>query len=242
MISRIKEVVETMVVTDTIDAATARTRRESLERKFHGGFFLPFEITNRDAETQIRDFRAIEDRAKMIHDGYRPLDYTFLAWRREDTLLPAFAIFDAKSGTNFFHIDVTSYAPSAADVRGLGDVQYHFNPHDLPEEIRWQYAATIIDLGKRVAASRTIRSFEMSASLPTGFVPDELREKIRKAWRAFDGIYVIAEAKFKLNATFAPKGDPLVVGWKKKTATMYLIGLYDPTPLEDYVALQMTEE
>lgn len=241
MDTSIQHVIETMVVTDPIDAATAKNRREALERKLHRGFFLPFEVTGNDAGDQIRDLKAVEERAKMLTQGYRPLDYTFLAWRREQNKLPVFAVFDAKSSMNSFHISIETREWQAGNVRGLADVDYHFSP-DLPEDIRFQYRDTIVHLAKKIAASRTVRRYTLSATLPTGFIPDTLREQIKKAWRVFDGIFVIAEAKFKLNATFVPKGDPLVVGWKKGNSTMYLIGKYDPTPLEDYVALQMTEE
>lgn len=241
MINSIPKVIETMVITDTIDAATARARREALEKKFRRGFFLPFEVTNGDADAQIRDLKAIEERALMIAQGYRPLDYTFLAWRRTQTKLPAFAVFDAKTNVNFFHISIEPRGWDASNIRNLADVEYHFSP-DLPEDIRFQYRDTIVHLAKKIAASRTIRKYSLSASLPTGFIPDTLREQIKKAWKAFDGIYVIAEARFRVNVTFMPKGDPLVVGWKKSNSTMYLIGKYDPTPLEEYVELQMTEE
>lgn len=241
MDTSIQHVVETMVIEDAIDAATAKSRREGLERKIHHGFFLPFELTHSDADDQIKDLKAVEERAQMKAKGYRPLDYTFLAWRREQNKLPVFAVFDAKSSVNFFHISISTREWHAENIRGMADVNYRFSP-ELPSEIAFQYRDTIVHLGKKIAASSRVGSYELSASLPSGFIPDTLREQIKRAWRVFDSIFVIAEAKFKLNAIFVPKGDPLVVGWKKGNSTMYLIGKYDPTPLETYVEEQFTED
>lgn len=237
----IDNVISKMVVVDTMDVATARTRREALEKKLRGGFFLPFELQSTDADQVILDLKGVEARAEMLKKGYKALDYSFLSWRFKDTRLPAFAVFDAKSERNRFMISVSTWTTGAANIRTANDVTARFEP-ELPDEIRHQYRDTIVYIGKKVAESSSLRGMRLTAELPTGFVPDTMREQIRKAWRVFDSIFIIAEARMKLDEIRALKGDPLVVGWKKKTATMYLIGNYDPTDLETYVETQFTED
>lgn len=82
-----------------------------------------------------------------------------------------------------------------------------------------------------------------------GVIPDETRDKIKEAMKVFahqegvDTVYLLCDAPAEAwvlgQQTPAPElYDPLVVGIKH--GEMWLIGSFDPTPVEDYISKEFT--
>jgi hypothetical protein len=75
----------------------------------------------------------------------------------------------------------------------------------------------------------------------SGVIPLETKEKIREAQRsqAFEDIRVLAEADWSLERYANPYyADPIVVGLVE--GQMWVIDVFDPTPLEEYIAKEFT--
>jgi hypothetical protein len=83
-------------------------------------------------------------------------------------------------------------------------------------------------------------SHHISASF-SGVVPTETRQKIFAAQtsKAFTDVRILAETSWTLEATPVPfYADPIVVGLVDDE--MWVIDIFDPTPLEDYIAREFT--
>ena len=66
-----------------------------------------------------------------------------------------------------------------------------------------------------------------------GFIPNDVREVIKKAKDYFDEVYIVTEAEHKIELTTPnPTGDPLVIGILNKKA--FLLDEFNCTPLENY--------
>lgn len=75
----------------------------------------------------------------------------------------------------------------------------------------------------------------------TGVIPADTKKKIREAQvsRAFDDIRLLAEAEWAVQSTPSPLyADPIVVGLVEDE--MWVIDVFDPTPLEEYIAREFT--
>lgn len=75
----------------------------------------------------------------------------------------------------------------------------------------------------------------------SGVIPMETKEKIREARdsKSFSEIRLLAEADWAIDAYPDPRyADPIVVGMVNDE--MWVIDVFDPTPLEDYIAKEFT--
>lgn len=75
----------------------------------------------------------------------------------------------------------------------------------------------------------------------SGVIPLETKTKIREAQKSkiFSDIRVLAEAEWAVDVVPAPfYADPIVVGLVEDE--MWVIDIFDPTPLEDYIAREFT--
>lgn len=69
-----------------------------------------------------------------------------------------------------------------------------------------------------------------------GPIPDEIREMARIADSTGFEVYLVCQAEGLWNGEYAPS-DPLLVA--EKHGSWFLLGLFDPTPLEEWAASEM---
>lgn len=186
--------------------------------------FFGFEGTDTSASEATERLERRATHLKVALAGYpEQLDYSFLSWRRKQTLWPIFIVLDLKSNTFEIRDSWSSWDTNASCITPK-----------LPEEIASQYSTTIERLSHM--RGRTTLTTEF-----VGIMPDSARNEVVKAQksRLFDHIFVIAEVKnWRLDQVVRAKGDPIVVGWVNNTQQMFLITMFDPTPFEQYVADQ----
>ncbi|HEU5114683.1 MAG TPA: hypothetical protein VFT82_02870 [Candidatus Paceibacterota bacterium] len=78
-----------------------------------------------------------------------------------------------------------------------------------------------------------------------GTLPQNTRDRIKKALEKFDQVFILAEVP-NLRVAFLPlpkpslQGDPLVVGYLNQTNSFYLIDKFDTTKIEDYITGEFT--
>ena len=174
-------------------------------------------------ETQLKQ---MEKHINMAKAGYpEQLDLTSLALAGKNG--PRFMVFDIADQQGKLEIEIQKLYPVIT-----------FKPH-LPNPIEEQLCKASSNLIAR--AKREDREFTASA-VYEGVVPETARQAIRKAQasRLFSQIFVIAEVpEWKL--LFWPdsiEGDPIVIGWVGETEQAFLITVFDPTSLEQYVREQ----
>lgn len=241
-VNLIDKVVKTMVVPEKVKNPEKRVLvlEESIRAvrtSLREGHFFAFEAVSESAEEEIQKRQAEINHLRMSMEGFPELDYSFLAWRKKNTKLPAFMVVDLN--TNTFTLTVSPLESDSGRL-DLEDSGFDFRP-DLPGEIADQYMESINYLLRLAVKSHDWADIQIEAEYRGGVMPDDLRVRIRDVQerRLFDKIFIVAEAPaWKIDAIARTKGDPLVVGWSRDTAQMFLIGAFDPTPLEKYVEEQ----
>lgn len=242
----IKKVVETMVLpVPKLDQPQEKIRQIESQiqrvRNLNGGSFFKFESFTEEVQETIDQLKAEQSIVTMAMMGYPEIDHSFLSWRKKDTKMPAFMVLDLE--TNTFSIEVTPYN-GFDEQEGRVDhkhTEFEFRP-DLPTTLQDHFEETIKYLANLSAKSYSWNDLEITTEFRGGIMPQELREKVKTAEKSklFSRILIVAEANdWKINEIVRAKGDPLVVGWVESTKKMYLIGVYDPTPLEQYIREQM---
>lgn len=247
-LSPIKKVVETMVSPlPVVENPQEKIRAIDLHiqktKSLNGGLFFKFESFTEEVKEAVDKLKAEQSALTMAMMGYPEIDHSFLAWRKKDSKMPAFMVLDLENNT--FSISVEPYN-GFDEQEGKVDhkhTEFEFSP-DLPDALQDHFEETIKYLANLSAKSYSWNQLEITTEFRGGIMPQELREKVKLAEknRLFDRIFIIAEATdWKIDEIVRAKGDPLVVGWVEETGKMYLIGVYDPTPLEQYIREQMVK-
>lgn len=210
-------------------------------RSLNGGSFFKFESFTEEVQEAIDQLRTEQSIVTMAMMGYPEIDHGFLAWRQKNTKMPAFMVLDLEN--NRFSISVEPYNGFDEQHGKVdhGHTEFEFSP-DLPKALEDHFTETVKYLANLSAKSYSWNQIEISTEFRGGIMPQDLREKVKSASNSklFNRIFVIAEAvDWEINEIVRAKGDPLVVGWVESTKRMYLIGVYDPTPLEQYIREQM---
>lgn len=110
----------------------------------------------------------------------------------------------------------------------------------LPRKLTQQYKDVYGALGVLNNMMSFGSAFSIRAAF-SGLIPAETKEKIREAQSSavFSDIRLLAETSWKLQETPQPfYADPIVIGLVD--AEMWVIDVFDPTPLEDYIAREFT--
>lgn len=205
-----------------IEQIVTKTNSLILNRHFFG-----FEMEL--AQKIISDLQPEKTHLEMKLLGYPELNHEFLTLRRHSTMFPALVILDLHSNSFSLTIEPPTWAHDNAIVG--------FDPI-IPDALEERFADTVEYLTHQAKTERLSR-ISISTEFGLGTMPDDLREKVHSATRKshFDQIFRIAEpTKWEINKVTRAEGDPMVVGWKEATKQMFLIGLYNPTPLEEVVA------
>ena len=245
-LSPIKKVVETMIspLPKFEQPQEMIKRIESQIQKvksLNGGSFFKFESFTEEVQDTIDQLKAEQSAVTMAMLGYPEIDHSFLAWRKKNTKMPAFMVLDLEN--NRFSISVEPYNGFDEQHGKVdhGHTEFEFSP-DLPKALQDHFVETVKYIANLSAKSYSWNQIEISTEFRGGIMPQDLREKVKTATNSklFNRIFVIAEAsEWQINEIVRTKGDPLVVGWIENTEKMYLIGIYDPTPLELYIRDQM---
>jgi len=232
----IKGVLESMVF--DLPSATQQSKLPKLERSLddlNTGEFFAFEAVDEKIEELEAELTAEKVRLQMASLGYPQLDYSFLAWQKKDTKLPAFMVLSLDS--NEFSITVESEVDRVVD---LDDIMWSTEP-TLPEAILDQYENSILQIARLSIKDYDNEEISVSAQFQ-GVMPSEVRDEVRRVLKSgtFDQIFIICEApKWIINKTGRTSlRDPLVVRWNEETDQMFLIASFDPTTLEQYVQSQ----
>lgn len=184
-----------------------------------------------------------ERHIKMVRAGYpNQLDLSFLASTKNFPISgifslgrtqawPAFGVVNVQNEAKTFQIE----ARATSSPYGTDTYQTH-----LPKPMGIQYSATIntlIKLSKKSDYSGVFLSAKVG-----GIMPDTTRDKIMEALekKIFDQVYIIFEVfDWELNVVKpVPQDDPIVIGWCNDTEQAFVIDIYNPTGLEQYVADQ----
>lgn len=211
---------------------------KSLNKLDQGEFFGFEAVDDQFDELQTKADQEVV-RAKMAKLGFSELDFTFLAWQKKDTKLPAFMVLDLDSTE--FTITVRSMIDEGIVVVDIDDdIIWSIEP-TLPTALDKQYEKSIIHLAQIAMDNYDDEEIAVSAQF-AGVMPSDVRKKTKSVLDSelFDNIFIICEApKWVINKTGRTSlKDPLVVGWIEKTDQMFLIASFDPTSLEDYVLTQ----
>jgi hypothetical protein len=100
------------------------------------------------------------------------------------------------------------------------------------------------DVYERLGSLNSRLGYSITHSLLAAFsgvIPAETKEKIRDATadQVFSDIRLLAETEWSLDVHPNPRyADPIVVGLVN--CEMWVIDVFDPTPLEDYIAREFT--
>ena len=230
VVATIPTVLKKMVVAEKESQVEPKLKAVKTQMGKLKGFrrLIGFGFEKRQATKSLARLEKEKVHLEMASLGYPELDYSFLAWRKKGTKLPAFMVLDLKSDT--FTLSVEAMDPG-------DDPWVSFTP-DLPEAIKDQFWGSVRRLESLSRKTRGWDEIQITAEFQ-GVMPSEVREKTREASRHFGEVYLIVEAPgWKVDRIRSTKGDPLVVGWVKETEQMFLITAFDPTALEEYVQIQ----
>ncbi len=205
---------------------------------------LEKELAKAKSDLSQKEFQLLRHQRhiKMVRTGFpNQLDLSFLASTKKfpsgmfklgfPQVWPAFGVVSVNNQAKTFRIE----ARAKRSYSGTDSVQA-----SLPKQIGDQYFATgqkLLDI------SRKSDSELVSLSARTqGIMPDAIRDKIRDALdrKLFDQVFIIFEVfEWQINVTKqVPEDDPIVIGWCDDTEQAFVIDVYDPTKLEEYVVAQ----
>lgn len=189
----------------------------------------PFENLTPDDITRMEYLNKTILHFEMALNGYDSLiDMSFLVEQRGN--FPYFGITDIRNrGMEIY----------ASKTGGMSEVQFLVRP-DIPTDLKAHYEKTFLHLKSMHVYGKSGEIF--ISSYPSGKMNRELSERLDVSWRSglFDGgIYVVFQADWKYGERVVVSKDPLIIG-RKHTLSCgpmhYLIGMYDPTPMEEWVA------
>lgn len=162
---------------------------------------------------------------KMAKKGY-PLQISpeFLTARKKDNM-PTFMVMNLESKS----VEIEIYSNFAS-----------FQP-DLPSLLEKQFNISIGKIREKLNMRPGLSWNEKICASYHGILPPSARTEIQKAIdsKLFDEIFIVAEVqKWERIPTTPIKSDPLVLGWVERTQQLFVITIYDPTGIEQYVADQ----
>ena len=182
-----------------------------------------------------------QNRLKLAKLGYpQELDYSPLGWLKKNTLLPAFYIVNIKHSSVTLRVHISRGSLVSFGLQGQN--QYD-SAIDYPAAIRILYRDAANKITEKDNSGKSTRVFVTATAKFQGILPESTRSKINTAIksRLFNEIFIISEAnKWDINTITVTKGDPIVVGWIEKTSQMFIVDVFDPTPLEDYLVMSHT--
>lgn len=226
-----------MVVADPKDpGARLREIKAQIKRlEVDEDNYFGFEDIEDQIEDATRNLTKEQNHILRARQGFKELDYSFLAWRKKDTKLPAFIIVELESEDGKFRISVEP------DDEGT-KYEFEISP-DLPEVLRDHFEEVMDHLAQVSRKSHGRNEISITSKLRGVMSDRTLRKKVEKFRDSgiFDEIYIIAEADtWKIDQTSFIEDDPLVVGWDNETEQMFLIGSFDLTPLEEHLQINFT--
>jgi len=175
--------------------------------------------SKKEIEKLIGEIEFKINHAKSVANGnnYMILTLDPLKWRH-DNGYPKLAIFSLDNPK----FSITSTYDSWSGAR-----RKDMTPK-LPKEIKDCYSDVYNTLHKIGTRSTITATF-------SGLIPPEIKEKIKEVKGMFDQLFIIAEPEgfVKSETAIVPKGDPLLVGWKNDSKTLWLIADFDTTAVED---------
>ena len=194
------------------------------------GKLLPFENLSEEDRRRIAYLEDTIDHYNMALFGYhKKIDMAFLAEKKGE--LPYFGVTDTQNKG----MRIT------ANKRSLfSEPTFNIHP-DLPEDLAGYFSYVTSWLAGHYKRDQVGKVY-ISAS-PSGRMPDQLKQRLRVSQQSglFNGaIYVVFDAEWQLNKELAIVRDPLIIGRSygeySRRYSYYLIGMYDPTPMEEWVA------
>ena len=191
---------------------------------------LPFENLSPDDLKRVEYLRVTIDHYTMALFGYsEKIDMSFLSEKKGD--LPYFGVTDTQNRG----MQLSVYKSTI-----FSDVKFSIHP-ELPEDLKSYYRYVSGWLSERYGRDQIGKVF-LSAR-PSGKMPSHLKERLLVSQRSGlfqGGIYIVFDAEWQLNEDLAIVKDPLVIGRSfgeySRQYQDYLIGMYDPTPMEEWVA------
>jgi hypothetical protein len=222
------------------DPEALLARRAVLEER-HGELLgVETELKNRLAKEMSELLRQAETirgahRGRSGKEPLQVLDQDVLSWRNDvrihGIVVPKLALLSTHAGTT--SISGGTHAPV------------------LPERLAWWYKDVrngLNDASKR-RFPKVRRHQATIAFAYKGAIPNDARQLIKDEAKNFDSIYLLAESPTEhwtytdVIETAADRMrkalknvhlDPLILGWRNNT--LYLLGKFDPTPIETYVS------
>ncbi len=178
---------------------------------------LPIEKSSRrEIERRLKQLKR-EDRTRRLASSYREISLDPLTWV-DDAGRPLLVVFDLKSP----HFEI-----KAREGFWSGKYKAHVKKPRLPARVRECYKKACRNLRK--LARKKDRKLVLSCEF-NGIIPSEVKTKIEESRGDFDKILIIAEpTSWKLKEM---DPDPLVVGWDRASGKLWLIAVFDVTPVE----------
>lgn len=157
-----------------------------------------------------------------------------LSWRKKEAIwhngmaipVPEVAV---------FHLDSAVFRIGTDGWSSIGVVD-----PSLPTVLKNRFGDVMAAVTSLDSSSSYRRAHAIYATF-SGLIPSETKAKIREAQatKVFSDIRLIAEAEYDLDVQPHPRlADPIVVGLVNDE--MWVIDVFDPTPLEDYIAQEFT--
>ena len=190
---------------------------------------LPFEnLTNSDL-ARVSYLKEAKEHYQMALYGYRSkIEMSFLSNKKGD--LPFFGVINT---------DSRGMQITATRLRIHSQMEMSISPQ-IPYDLA-RYYDYLSDWLLNHFPDNEVGRFFLNAT-PAGKMPLDLKNRLavsQKSGLFNGGIYIIFEADWQINKELAAAKDPLVIGMRQNvfsSPSYYLIGIYDPTPMELWVA------
>lgn len=221
----------------------ATIEREAVELSARAKRLLPVEqhaktaISNRMAELRLQT-----ERLKIARDtGCPMIPLDILGWTAEFHVKIAGKLFGADLLRPQLAIVPVEDGQAGMQIRA-NDGWWEIRPNSIPKPITEQYAS----VGQRLirAAKASDHRIEMTYRYK-GVIPDSTRDKIDEHRNHFDRMYLVCDApesEWSIDTERNPRPprlqylDPIVVGYAAET--LWMIDVFDPTPIEEYIAME----
>lgn len=170
---------------------------------------------------------------KLEGQTLQKLSPEVLTWRKKDYIESNGCVVPVPE-LAMFSLDDANFS-----LRTSGWTDWRCTP-DLPQALTLQYQDVFTALNGLDAKSHYRMGHALIATF-TGVIPAETKKKISAAKdsKAFSSIHLVAEADWTLDIHPNPYyADPIVVGLVNDE--MWVIDVFDPTPLEEYAAREFT--
>lgn len=206
----------------------------------HSKSFFGFESPEKEIKDHLRTLyekkQALEEKIEAIHfkSAGQQMHIEMAKKGYPQQMSPEFLTARKKDGTpTFMVMDLKSKSVAINIYKNL----VIFEPN-LPDLLEKQLKVAVEKLQKKLTIQWGLHESTRIVATYTGIVPTKARVEIQKAIdsRLFNKIFVVAEApKWDRYETYTAKGDPLVLGWVEKTQQLFVITIFDPTSIEQYV-------